>query len=97
MTTPFHRPLRSQGDTISGRIARADVAAICAESLAAPAARDATLECYAAATARPLAAVGLSNIFRRTTAADEARAFATGRQRRGDTWPALFAGLQPDF
>jgi hypothetical protein len=44
-----------------------------------------------------IAAVGLSDMFRRTTAADEARAFATGSQRRGDTWPALFAGLQPDF
>jgi hypothetical protein len=61
-----------------------------------PAARDTTFECFTRDTARPLADVGLSNILKRTTAAGEAAAFATGRERTGETWPALFAGLAPD-
>jgi uncharacterized protein YbjT (DUF2867 family) len=85
----------NQGDTKSGRIARADVAAICVESLAADAAKDATFECYDADTAKPLASVGLSNILKKTNAQDDV-VFKSGFERNGATWPELFRGLERD-
>mgnify|MGYP002882811136 CR=1 FL=1 len=87
----------NQGDTISGRIARADVANICIESLAFEATRDATFECYDADTAKPLSSVGVSNVLKQTTKpGGDDPAFRSGRERTGDTWAALFNGLQPD-
>jgi hypothetical protein len=53
----------NQGDTKSGRLARADVAALCVESLYYPdLTGETTFECYDADTGAPLATVGLSNI-----------------------------------
>ena len=64
----------NQGDDKSGRISRADVAAICVEaaiaaaapgaptSTTAAAAANATFECYWADTAKSLNDVGLSNM-----------------------------------
>ena len=85
----------NQGDTKSGRINRADVAAICVESLASKAAFDTTFECYYADTAKGLNDVGMSNAAAvgagvKTTPTEA----ATGRERRGDTWPKLFEGLE---
>jgi len=84
----------NQGDTKSGRIARADVANICVEALAYPelTART-TLECYNADTGAPLGTVGISNIFKQTTEKDS---FVSGRECRGDTWKELFSGLEQD-
>lgn len=52
----------NQGDSISGRLPRADVAALCVESCFAANAFDATFECYEALTAKPVAVVGFSNL-----------------------------------
>jgi len=85
----------NQGDTKSGRINRADVAAICVESLNSKAAFDTTFEGYYADTAKGLNDVGMSNAAAvgagvKTTPTET----ATGRERRGDTWPKLFEGLE---
>ena len=85
----------NQGDTKSGRIARSDVAAICVESLASDAAKDATFECYDADTAKPLSSVGLSNILKQTNAKDDS-VVLSGKERAGATWPELFRGLERD-
>ena len=48
----------NQGDTKSGRLARADVAALCVESLYYPdLTGETTFECYDADTGAPLATV----------------------------------------
>jgi NAD(P)H-binding len=52
----------NQGDRISGRLPRADVAALCVESIYSEYTLDTTFECYEASTAKPLESVGLSNI-----------------------------------
>jgi uncharacterized protein YbjT (DUF2867 family) len=52
----------NQGDRISGRLPRADVAALCVESIYSPDTFDVTFECYESLTAKPLDAVGFSNI-----------------------------------
>ena len=55
----------NQGDDKSGRIARADVAAVCVEAAAAApdaAVHNATFECYWKDTAKSLNEVGLSNM-----------------------------------
>ena len=86
----------NQGDDKSGRIARADVAAICveaAERAGTPVAADATFECYWADTGKSLGEVGLSNALGGTT--DE-KVYASGRERRGNTWDELFEGLDAD-
>jgi hypothetical protein len=87
----------NQGDEKSGRIARADVAAICIESLQSAAAFDTTFECYYANTGKSLNDVGASNILAvgagvKTKATD----YASGLERRADTWPQLFDGLRRD-
>jgi uncharacterized protein YbjT (DUF2867 family) len=84
----------NQGDTKSGRIARADVANICVEALFYPDfAGRTTFECYNADTGAPLASVGISNILKSKTAEDT---FVSGRECRGSTWKELFSGLQKD-
>ena len=87
----------NQGDTKSGRINRADVAAICIESLESKAAFDTTFECYYKDTAK-----GLDDVMKSNAAAVGAGVkttpteTSTGRERRGDTWPKLFEGLERD-
>jgi uncharacterized protein YbjT (DUF2867 family) len=84
----------NQGDTKSGRLARADVAALCVESLAYPESTGkTTFECYDADTGAPLATVGLSNIAKKKT---DGEAFVSGFERRGDTYKDLFTGLKKD-
>ena len=74
----------NQGDTKSGRINRADVAAICIESLDSKAAFDTTFECYYADTAK-----GLDDVMKSNAAAVGAGVkttpteTSTGRERRG--------------
>eukprot|EP00986_Skeletonema_menzelii_P013067 scaffold7403_cov132-Skeletonema_menzelii.AAC.3 len=84
----------NQGDTKSGRLARADVAALCVESLRYPQLTgETTFECYDADTGAPLATVGLSNIAKKKT---DGEAFVSGFERRGITYEELFNGLQKD-
>ena len=84
----------NQGDTKSGRLARADVAALCVESLKYPQLTgETTVECYDADTGAPLATVGLSNIAKKKT---DGEAFVSGFERRGNTYEELFTGLQKD-
>ena len=49
---PHPNPNPNQGDAKSGRIARADVAAIAIESIASAASFDTTFECYDGDTAK---------------------------------------------
>jgi len=91
----------NQGDSMSGRIARSDVAAICVECLSSAAAFDTTFECYYGDSAKELNGVFQSNA--KGVASGDASGSAaptnsakTGRERRGSTWPALFEGLQKD-
>uniref|UniRef100_A0A7S4KXC8 Uncharacterized protein n=1 Tax=Guillardia theta TaxID=55529 RepID=A0A7S4KXC8_GUITH len=86
----------NQGDTKSGRIARADVAEICVESIFSKDAADTTFECYYKDTAKPLEGVGLSNLFKKKTSDTEAQSIMTGKERQADSWPKLFAGLDKD-
>ena len=93
----------NQGDTKSGRIARSDVAAICVESLYSAAAFDTTFECYNGDTAKELNAVFASNA-RGMASGDASGAkdptqptMLTGTERRGNSWPQLFEGLQKDL
>uniref|UniRef100_A0A7S3UTL3 NAD(P)-binding domain-containing protein n=1 Tax=Heterosigma akashiwo TaxID=2829 RepID=A0A7S3UTL3_HETAK len=86
----------NQGDTKSGRIARADVAEIAVRALLDPAAKNTVFECYDADTSKPLNAVGASNIMKKKTSTEEAAATSTGLERRADSWGGLFKGLKPD-
>lgn len=83
----------NQGDDKSGRIARADVAALCVESIYSDSTRDVTFECYNADTAKPLSNVGVSNILK---AKVDVGASDGGRERRGSTYAELFDGLKSD-
>jgi uncharacterized protein YbjT (DUF2867 family) len=84
----------NQGDTKSGRIARADVANICVQALMYPELTSrTTFECYNADTGAPLASVGISNIFKQKT---DSATFVSGRECRGSTWKELFSGLEQD-
>ncbi|KAK1746795.1 Rossmann-fold NAD(P)-binding domain-containing protein [Skeletonema marinoi] len=84
----------NQGDTKSGRLARADVAQLCVESLNYPhLTGETTFECYDADTGAPLATVGLSNIAKKKT---DGEVFVSGFERRGNTYEELFTGLQKD-
>ena len=91
----------NQGDTKSGRINRADVAAICIESLDSKAAFDTTFECYYGDTVKELNAVFGSNA-KGMASGDASGAAAptvtrrSGRERRADAWPQLFEGLEQD-
>ena len=82
----------NQGDDKSGRIARADVAGICIESLASPAAFDTTFECYYSDTAKGLGEVFASN----AKGSTDPTSYSSGKERRATTWPALFEGLTRD-
>ena len=82
----------NQGDTKSGRINRADVAAICIESLDSKAAFDTTFECYYANTAKGLDEVFGSN----AKGSTDPTSYSSGKERRATTWPALFEGLTRD-
>ena len=87
----------NQGDVVSGRISRTDVASLCIESVQYPGLTGkTTYECYAANTGKPLQRVGFSNIFKQTTSSDDANAFKSGKERRGETWKTLFIGLDKD-
>lgn len=84
----------NQGDTKSGRISRADVAALCIESISFPnSTGGTTFECYDADTGAPLATVGLSNIAKKKT---DGEAFVSGKERRGATYKELFTDLEKD-
>jgi uncharacterized protein YbjT (DUF2867 family) len=86
----------NQGDVVSGRISRADVAALCVESVKyAALTGGTTFECYGANTGKPLQSVGISNIFKQTTS-DDSEVFKSGKERRGDKWEKLFTGLEKD-
>ena len=85
----------NQGDEMSGRISREDVAAICVESITRDDAANATFECYSWDAAKPLGEVGLSNMMKATNGEGE-EVKKTGSERRGATWDAIFAGLTPD-
>ena len=87
----------NQGDEKSGRIARSDVAAICIESLGSVAAFDTTFECYYADTAKGLEDVMASNAKAVGAGVQtQATAATSGLERRADTWPKLFEGLERD-
>lgn len=79
-----------QGDKYSGRISRTDVGGLCLAAIDAPAARNATFECFYADTAKPLEAVGLSNILKQTVTE------RSGGGLRGNTWQELLAGVRAD-
>lgn len=84
----------NQGDEVSGRVSRDDVAAICIESITREDTKNATFECYDADTAKPLGEVGFSNMMKATVDADGVP--RTGLERRGQTWDDIFTGLTPD-
>ena len=88
----------NQGDTKSGRIARADVAALCVAATMYPKlAGGTTFECYDADTAKPLQTVGISNILKQTNKEDDGSGeFVSGKENRGDTFEKIFAGLDKD-
>merc|ERR1740117_684972 len=86
----------NQGDAKSGRIARADVAAIAIESLASAASFDTTFECYDGDTAKELNAVMASNAKGVATGTRVATSAMGGKERRADSWPKLFEGLERD-
>lgn len=84
----------NQGDSKSGRIARADVANICVEALYNPELTGrTTFECYNADTGAPLASVGISNILKAKT---EKANFVSGRECRGSSWKEMFGSLEKD-
>ena len=88
----------NQGDTKSGRIARADVAALCVAATMYPKlAGGTTFECYDADTAKPLQTVGISNILKQTNKEDDGSGvFVSGKEHRGDTFEKIFTGLDKD-
>lgn len=86
----------NQGDTKSGRIARADVAALCVEATLFPKLTgDTTFECYDADTAKPLQSVGLSNIMKQKNSNGDV--FISGKEHKGATFADIFTGLEKDF
>ena len=82
----------NQGDTKSGRLSRADVAAVCINALDSTATWDTTFELYESLTAKPIESVGLSNILKQKGETN----FVSGFERRGSTWTDLFQGLVVD-
>lgn len=85
----------NQGDVMSGRISRWDVAELCVECIDSEDAFNTTYECYYKETGQPLSNVGFSNMFRRTNTAGD-RIQLSGRERSAATYPALFRGLTRD-
>ena len=82
----------NQGDDVSGRVSREDVAAVCVECLKRDDAKNATFELYYRDTGKPMAEVFASNANKET---DGERQMGP-RGRRGETWDELFAGLEAD-
>lgn len=84
----------NQGDTKSGRIARADVASLCVQSITyGKLTENVTFECYNKDTGAPLASVGMNNIKKGKTNPED---FVTGRECLGNTWEEIFSGLEAD-
>jgi len=84
----------NQGDTKSGRIARADVAQLCIQSIFLPSlTENSTFECYDKDTGAPLATVGASNIMKSKT---KSETFISGRECIGNSWEEIFKGLERD-
>lgn len=81
----------NQGDTKSGRIARADVAALCVECVTEKSAANCTFECYEKGSAQPIGSVGLNNLFK-----GGASDMTSGLECQGGTWPELVKGLKGD-
>ncbi len=63
------------------------------ECVDAPDARNAIFECYNRDTAKPLAEVGLSNIFKQKAKETDERVL-TGKERNGPTYGEIFKGLE---
>lgn len=82
----------NQGDNKSGRLSRADVAAICINALDSASTFDTTFECYEALTGKAIESVGFSNILKLKGETD----FVSGKERRGSTWSSIFDGLEAD-
>eukprot|EP00977_Amphora_coffeiformis_P012453 scaffold3077_cov162-Amphora_coffeaeformis.AAC.12 len=82
----------NQGDNKSGRLSRADVAAICVNALDSASTWDTTFECYEALTGKPIESVGFSNILKLKGEST----FVSGKERRGSTWSSIFDGLEID-
>jgi hypothetical protein len=86
----------NQGDVKSGRIARADVASLCVESILYPdKTGKTTFECYNADTGKPLSSVGMSNIMKATNKESDSSVMS-GSERRGNSWGQIFTGLEKD-
>lgn len=84
----------NQGDTKSGRISRYDVARLCVEASFYPELTGSTtFECYDGDTGKGLGSVGVSNIFKQKSDPSE---YVTGKERRGDSYKAIFTGLEKD-
>jgi len=82
----------NQGDSKSGRLSRSNVAALCVNCLDSPSAWDSTFECYEKLTAKPINAVGFSNILK----SKDPTVFKSGKERQGETWNSIFLGLERD-
>jgi len=84
----------NQGDTKSGRISRNDLAKLCIEaSLYPELTGSTTFECYNADTGKGLGSVGISNLLKQKSNPSE---FESGKERRGQSYNALFTGLEKD-
>jgi hypothetical protein len=87
----------NQGDTLSGRISRYDVASLCiAETLYPQYTSATTFECYDADTGKSLNTVGFSNIMKQTQTTSNEPTSMNERERRGTTYEELFRGLERD-
>ena len=88
----------NQGDTRSGRISRYDVAKLCVEASFYPELTGSTtFECYDGDTGKGLGSVGISNILKRKSSdSSSSELEKTGKERRGDSYKALFSGLEKD-
>jgi hypothetical protein len=85
----------NQGDMKSGRISRYDVAKLCVEvSFYPELTGSTTFECYDGDTRKGLGSVGMSNILKRNS--DPSSEQVTGKERVGNSYKALFSGLEKD-
>ena len=84
----------NQGDLKSGRISRYDLAKLCVEASFYPGLTGSTtFECYDGDTGKGLGSIGMSNLLKQKTNPAE---FVTGKERRGQSYKALFTGLEKD-
>jgi len=81
----------NQGDVMSGRVSRWDVAEVCYEAAKSKATSRVTLELYNKDTGKPLNSVGFSNLFKLKS---EAASATTGF--RGSSYDAIFTCLKQD-